>query len=132
MKKLILGGLLALAILTGVENGMAANWVDVVASKDGSWAVDSESLRVNNDIASLWTKVDSKNGTRDLSFIYINSSNRTYALVSGIRYDKEGNVISSYTTPSYALEWIPIAPGTVIDVIYNILFTNPFSIPSTN
>jgi hypothetical protein len=122
MKKMLLAGLLALAIAAGTQNVSAVNWVDAATSDNFTVDIDTDSIRTNGVIVSFWAKYNYNDGTYDLSFVHIDSADRTFAMVSGIRYDADGKVVASYNVPSYALEWMPIAPGTIMGILYNILF----------
>lgn len=122
MKKMLLAGLLALTIAAGTQNVSAVNWVDAAASDNFTVDIDIDSTRTNGGIVSFGAKYNFNDGTYDLTFVRIDPADRTFAIVSVISYDANGKVTESYTVPSYALEWDPIAPGTIMGGLYDILF----------
>lgn len=122
MKKLVLGFLLSLIALFGIQDATAANWLPLMQMKDGSKvSIDTDSIRsVNDTTYAMWDKTDHEDGSYTVGLSYYSTDRVAMVVISVVEYDKEGNVIGSASRAPYEydLYWTPIVPGTLGEALY--------------
>lgn len=122
MKKILLAGLLALAIAAGAQNVSAANWVEIANSPKTVFFIDTESIRqIDASTYSMWYKTSNSDGSYELSLGYFDTQQVAFIISSVVAYDANGNVIGSETRKpyEYILNWQPIIPSTISEALYS-------------
>jgi hypothetical protein len=106
----------------------AANWVRYSTDRQGSiYYYDSESLRESgSNIVRIWIRIDYSNNRSERAreakhLISLNCAESTFALLSYITYDAQGNITSSRNIPSYAIQYSPIIPESIAESLSNVL-----------
>jgi hypothetical protein len=114
--------LIALLILTACL-WSGANWVYVATSKTYSRVyIDSQNIkRITKDDVTYWDKAESSDGSSNMSHSEMDRAQRRYRILSGIKYDRSGNVEWTSDVPG---GWTDIVPGSVADLELDWLFPN--------
>ena len=100
MKKMIVGSL-AFLMTIGAN---ATNWVEIANIQKQSFYIDIDSVNITSENSKMLTaffkgnELNSKGKKFDSSRqqLRINCRNRSFAVLSALSYDSNGNVISSY------------------------------------
>ena len=118
-------------LLIGLSLNTAASarvWVPLAATAtDGTeYEMDTESIRRNGDIATVWIKADLSKvrSTRARSKTQLwkyNCRNSTNFIASSVTYGADGGVISSNVEQEYDFKYEPTVPDTIGDFISNIV-----------
>ena len=98
-----------------------AEWLKVSESNSNSvWYMDPARVKVVGGKVEAWVKIDS---TRDRTvqfaemkeLISFDCSADTYGVLSVIKYDTYGKVVSSATAPVYGVQYSPVVPESMAE-----------------
>ena len=119
---------LLLTTLSFTTSASARVWVPLAATAtDGTeYEMDTESIRRNGDIATVWIKADLSKvrTTRARSQTQLwkyNCRNNSNFIASSVTYSADGNVISSNVQQEYDFKYEPTVPDTIGEFISTIV-----------
>jgi hypothetical protein len=103
-----------------------AEWVKVGSAVTKSvWYVDSDRVKSVNDTKQAWVKVDhsqdkSVSWRQTMSLWSFKCNEQKYRVLTTVRYDSYGKVISSHNSPeySYGSNFDPIIPDSIAEAVF--------------
>lgn len=135
--------LMGLVCLSPVRDAEAANWVWVTSTDYAKISIDSSTARKYNGFVYFWDRwdyIDSAERTEMIEELNENGQNIDYSdlytvkthyceyrarngtvyseILGIIYYDSRGKVISSSTTPDYALYWQSYPPDSIGEAVF--------------
>jgi hypothetical protein len=112
----------------------AATWARQGSAKDGSSvAVEVTTITEQAGLRRAWTRFDSPRPARDgavrsVYFTAFNCTERTAAMLSATKYNRDGAVVSTTTMRSYEIEYSPSPPGTFGDITLRFVCSYPIGV----
>lgn len=98
----------------------AADWYYAGRSATGhTYFIDNDSVKKNSREAMMWVRVVDVDGTASLYMIHVDRSSRMMRYLSGVEYNKSGDVVASQDRPT---AWKPIAPESMMDLIFDLIW----------
>ena len=109
------------AAVIAVSAQAAADWELASTASNGMRTyIDISTITAEDDSRNTWEKQTYVKPERDgtsytVNHVRYDCSNRTYTILSYIKYRATGEIVDSYQIPSYRLESNDIAPDTVAE-----------------
>lgn len=118
--RICLAAFLLMGVLATSNIASAANWYYAGRSSGGdTYFIDNDSVEKNNHQATMWVRVMDTDGTVTLYLIHINRGSRTMRFLSGVEYNKAGEVVASSNQPT---AWKAIVPDSMMDVFFDLVW----------
>lgn len=100
----------------------AANWYWVGADSSGDqWYIDNQSASKSYDVAVVWVKIVSEDGTYELNQTEI-TRDRKIAVLQVVKYNADHESIGSYSVDSWQKKYYAVPPDSIGENIYNLVW----------